>query len=144
MAFSGGNGQPEMNVTPLIDVLLVLIIVFMIIVPTKPLGVKADLPREATNEKAPPPIQTIVIQLHANDCPSPPGDGGAANCHVTLSINGQPVSWDDLRPRLIDIYKERAERVAFVKADPELAFEHVAEVIDIAHAAGVDDVGLMK
>ena len=132
MAFSSGNGQPEMNVTPLIDVLLVLIIVFMIIVPVTPRGVQADIPREPTGEKTPPPVRTIVIELHGKGSEKP-----------SLSINEQSVTWEDLHARLIDIYKERAERVAFVKADADLDFEPVAEVIDIAHSAGVQNVGLM-
>jgi len=138
-----GTGQPEMNVTPLIDVLLVLIIIFMIIVPTTPKGVQADLPRETKGEADPPQIRTIVIELHANGCPTPTKEG-AANCRADLSINNESVSWENLYARLKDIYKERAERVAFVKADSNLAFEQVAEVIDIAHAAGVQNVGLMK
>jgi biopolymer transport protein TolR len=142
MAMGLGNGQPEMNVTPLIDVLLVLIIIFMIITPTTH-GVKADLPHEASDDKAPPPIRTIVIELHVKDCPAPTKEG-AADCRADLSINNDPVAWENLPARLKDIFKERAERVAFVKADANLRFEQVAEVIDIAHAAGVQDVGLMK
>jgi biopolymer transport protein TolR len=144
MAFSGGNGQPEMNVTPLIDVLLVLIIVFMIIVPVAPRGVQADIPRESTKSTAPDTIRTIVIQLHAEGCSTLDVKSHAKECPATLSINEQPVSWEDLRSRLFDIFKQRAEKVAFVKADPELEFEQVAQIIDIAHAAGVDTVGLMK
>jgi biopolymer transport protein ExbD len=126
MAFS--NGQAEMNVTPLIDVLLVLIIIFMIIVPVAPNGERALLPRDSKGPVT-DPIRTIVIQLHADH---------------SVTINEEPVAWEDLKARLTSIFKERVERVAFVKADPDLEFQPVAEVIDIAHAAGVDNVGLMR
>ena len=127
MAFS--SGQAEMNVTPLIDVLLVLIIIFMIIVPVSPTGEQALIPHPPDNTNAPAPVRTIVIQLHK--------DG-------SLAINDEAVAWEDLQSRLFNIFKERAERVAFVRADAEMDFEPVAQAIDIAHAAGVENVGLMR
>src|SRR4051812_27039739 len=130
MAFT--SGAAEMNVTPLIDVLLVLIIIFMIIVPVAPTGLPADIPREPDNSATPPPVRTIVIQLR-----------GTGNDPSALSINGESVTWESLRSRLLEIYKERAERIAFVRADSEIEFEPVARVIDIARSAGVVNVGLM-
>jgi biopolymer transport protein ExbD len=131
MAFS--SGEAEMNVTPLIDVLLVLIIIFLIIVPVAPTGEEAQIPQENKGQSAPDTVRTIVIQV----VPNGPGD-------AMLKINGDSVTWGDLRPRLFDIFKQRAEKVAFIKADSEAEFEPVARVIDIAHAAGVVNIGLMK
>ena len=113
----------EMNVTPMIDVLLVLIIIFLLI-PHTSTGEDALVPQPATNEtKAlPQPDRTIVVEVKA----APAGP--------TLSVNQQPVTWDDLRSRLFDIYSKRAERVLFVKADKDLDFDPVSQVIDIAHA----------
>ena len=138
MAMSiGGSGAPaaQMNVTPLIDVLLVLIIIFMVIVAqSKEKGLEAQIPQPPANPNATPPaVRTIVIQL------------GAAKSGATpeLKINEQAVSWVDLKPQLADIFKQRAERVAFVQGDDEVDFEYVADVIDTARAAGVDKVGLL-
>ena len=133
----GGASAPQMNVTPLIDVLLVLIIIFMVIVAKlKPHheGLEAQIPQPAPHsDTAPVVVRTIVIQL-----------GEAKNGALpALKINEQPVSWLDLKPELTGIFKQRAEKVAFVQGDDSVDFEYVADVIDTARAAGVDKVGLM-
>jgi biopolymer transport protein TolR len=139
MAFSmagGGPSTPQINVTPLIDVLLVLIIVFMVVVSmSKTKGLEAQIPQPAQDDKSQPvPIdRTIVIQLIWSTQSQPPA----------LKINQETVKWEDLQGRLHDIFKIRAERVAFVRGDDDVDFEYVADVIDIAREAGVDQVGLL-
>jgi len=137
MAFSGGGpSRAEMNVTPLIDILLVLIIVFMVVVSmSQEKGLKAQIPEPAPEQpnQPPPPIRTIVIQVV----------GGATDQAPALKINRDDVSWDNLKSRLQDIFKTRAERVAFVRGDEGIEFQYVADVIDIAHNAGVERVGLL-
>jgi biopolymer transport protein TolR len=132
-----GNGslRAEINITPLIDVLLVLIIVFMVVVSmSQKKGLDAQIPQPAQDAKQSPPIDgTIVIQLV----------WGGKDRTPLLKINQDEVSWNDLHGRLQDIFKQRAERVAFVKGDAEVDFEYVADVIDIARNAGVDRVGLL-
>jgi biopolymer transport protein TolR len=130
---SGGGPVSDMNVTPMIDVLLVLIIVFMIInAASKSTGEEALVPQPPTHEAVPPPTRTIVVQVVKS------GDKAA------LTINQEPVAWESLRERLFAIYKTRAERIMFVKADKELPFEDVAAVIDIAHLDFSDmKVGLL-
>jgi biopolymer transport protein ExbD len=115
----------EMNVTPMIDILLVLIIVFMIInTATTATGLEALIPQNPTKTTDAPSPRTVIVQLLENH-----GE------QALLRINQEPVTWEALRGRLIDIYKIRAERVLFVKADRSLEFEQVAAVIDTAHGA---------
>ena len=132
----GGPSAPQMNVTPLIDVLLVLIIIFMVIVTqSRTKGLEAQVPQPSdTTSSAPTPVRTIVIQLE---------EARGKDQRPTVKINSQEVSWADLEPRLFDIFKQRAEKVAFVEGDDEVEFRFVAEVIDEAHEAGVERVGLM-
>ncbi len=135
MAFSGGEpGRPEINVTPMIDVLLVLIIVFMVVVSMdKKQGETAEIPQPATDSSVPPPERTIVIQVEQESPNDPP----------LVKINDESVAWRQLQSRLQQIFVGRMEKVAFVKGDKDLSFQEVAEVLDIAHAAGIDHVGLI-
>jgi biopolymer transport protein ExbD len=116
--------------TPMIDVLLVLIIIFMVITPLTPKGLEALVPQP------PPPNQkpsesdqrTVVIVINKDH---------------TMMINQDPIDDKMLGGRLADIFKTRAERVVFIKGDPSIEFQYVARAIDIAHGAGLDKVGLM-
>lgn len=138
MAFSmagGGPSNPEINVTPLIDVLLVLIIIFMIVVTQqKRKGLEAQIPEPQQNPSHETIIdRTIVIQLEDGPKDQPP----------VLKIDQQKVDWENLESRLHDIFKMRAERVAFVRSENDVDFQYVADAIDMAREAGVERVGLL-
>jgi biopolymer transport protein TolR len=131
---SGGKGQTsEMNVTPLIDVLLVLLIIFMVVTPIPPRGLAAMVPQPPRQDQPAGPESTVVVQLM---------DRGAGK-DPTVKINQEDATWDSLQGRLTDVYKMRAEKVMFVKADDDVAFESVAKAIDIGHASGVEKIGLI-
>ncbi len=137
MAIGGSGGGPtaSMNVTPFIDILLVLLIIFMVINPPQMKGLDALVPQPPKKDepKNDTPDRTIVVQVIDHGGGQEPG----------LKINGDDATWDGLQARLTDIFKTRAEKVMFVKGDDNVPFADVANVIDIAHAAGVDKVGLI-
>jgi biopolymer transport protein TolR len=130
---TSGNRGAEINVTPLIDVLLVLLIIFMVLTPLHNVGEKALIPQPPQKD-LPEIVQPSVIVLQM--APDPRGV-------PVLRINGQDTNWTDLRPKLETIYKQRSDKAMFVRADEGLDWEPVAQAIDIAHTAGVVNVGLI-
>jgi len=134
MEVGGKKGGPmaSMNVIPLIDILLVLIIIFMVITPLTPKGLSALVPQPTPPDSKPQnedvTRKTIVVQVLENN---------------VLKINEDAADWNTLGPRLNDIFKLRAEKVAFVKGDDTVIFSNIARAIDIMRASGVDKVGLI-
>src|SRR3982074_2097042 len=132
MGMGGGGGgglKADINMTPMIDVLLVLIIIFMVITPLTPKGLEALVPQPAPpNQKSDADQRTVVIEIRKDK---------------SMMINTEATDENRLGPRLEEIFKTRAERVVFVKGDPDLEFQVVAKVIDIAKGAQIEKIGLM-
>jgi biopolymer transport protein TolR len=120
----------EPNVVPMIDILLVLIIIFMVITPRVPTGLKTLVPQPAPpdQKQTEPDSRTIVVQVLNNG---------------QLKINQDDTNWAQLGQRLFDIFKERADKIAFVKGDDDVQFAQVARAIDIMRGSGIDHVGLI-
>jgi biopolymer transport protein TolR len=136
MSFSTGSGgglSSDINVTPMIDILLVLLIIFMAITPVSPKGLEALVPQPPKNNQPQKENDTAIVVsvLH--------GAGG----QPAYKINETDVQKSDLAGRLQTIFSTRATKVMFIKGDKDLDFAPIANAIDIAKGAGVDHVGLI-
>ncbi len=135
MGMGGGGGKgarSDINVTPLIDVLLVLLIIFMVIQPTVMRGLDTLVPQPPKDKTADVDTRTIVVQVLANGKGQP-----------TYRINEDAVNLPDLTEKLRTIFEARNDKVMFVKGDKDLDFAAVTPVIDDGHAAGVDNIGII-
>src|SRR5713226_5606096 len=125
-----GGAIADMNVVPLIDILLVLLIIFMVITPLTPKGLDTLVPQPNPNQKQDVELEnkTVVVQVLTNG---------------KVKINNEDSTWDNLGPRIEQIFKDRAEKIAFVKGDSDVLFGEVARAIDIMRGSGIDKVGLI-
>jgi biopolymer transport protein ExbD len=123
---SKGAAFTEMNVVPLIDILLVLLVIFMSM-PSQQKGLQTAIPQPRPTGGQNEPIDVIVVQVLSNG---------------ELQINQEPVSWDQLAVRLDQVFQERARKVAFIRGQAPVEFARVARVVDILHGRGVS-VGLL-
>jgi biopolymer transport protein TolR len=128
MAMMGGNQKAQINVTPMIDVLLVLIIIFLVITPQSEVGLKALVPQPAPADAQPqPPSHDIVITVRSDR---------------SVQLNQEPVELAKLQERLARLFRNAADHVVFIRGDRNLDFRQVAEVIDIARGAGLTRIAL--
>ncbi len=128
---SGGGPKKDPNITPYIDILLVLLIIFMVITPFTPKGIDVRVPEKLPDDidqQIADRFQGIVISLNA--------DG-------SMFINREPVTFETLSQRLVAIYSARADKAIFIKGDKRLIYGDVVKAIDIAKGAGVEEIGLM-
>jgi biopolymer transport protein ExbD len=127
---TSGGSMASPNVVPLIDILLVLIIIFMVITPLTPKGLDTLVPQPSPNQQQNQELEnkTVVVQVLK--------DG-------KLKINSEDATWETLGPRIEQVFKDRAEKVAFVKGDNDIEFRQVARAIDIMRGSGIDKVGLI-
>jgi biopolymer transport protein TolR len=130
MAMGGGGSeglQNEINVTPMIDVLLVLLIIFMMVIPMSRKAIDLQLPDPTPDNtpQGPPPSQIVLEVLPGN----------------VFKVNSQPIPKNDLQKRLKEIYDPRPDKIIFIKGDPAVKYSDVIYAMDVARGAGVKVIG---
>jgi biopolymer transport protein TolR len=128
MGAKKGGALASINVIPLIDILLVLIIIFMVITPLAPKGLETVVPQPSRDVKQAEDYKVVVVQVLGHD---------------RLKINENIATWDNLGQRLDVIFKQRAEKVAFVKGGDTVRFAEVARAIDVMRSSSIERVGLL-
>jgi len=125
-----GGPKSDINITPYIDILLVLLIIFMVITPVRQMDLDVKVPQPPPPDQTNLPVDPSVIVISVGDA-------------AQIAVNQEPVDISALGPKLQEIYSARANKNMFISASPKLPYGDVVKVIDIAKGAGVGDIGLI-